>query len=99
MENNEGELLRRYIRTADKTQEEFAEFLSMTRQNLGYHMRKEKLDKDFKELLLSKGVDLFSKKKVDIVEEGTPIYELSATATQTEYSGQLPACGTALLRH
>lgn len=31
-----------------------------------------------------------SEKKLSLVEEGTPIYELAATATQSEYSGQLP---------
>lgn len=65
----EGDILRNYIRKSGVTQEEFAQKLSMTRQNLGYHMRKNKLDGDFKELLQKHGINIFSKMENNIIEE------------------------------
>lgn len=59
MENNEGELLRKYLRAKGLNQEDFAATLGMSRQGLGYHFRKEKLDYEFKQLLRQHGVQLF----------------------------------------
>ena len=84
MQNNEGEILRKYIRSSGKTQEEFAELLSMTRQNLGYHMRKDKLDRDFLNLLKSKGIDIFSKmeKEPNTYGEAIDLYEKTIEALE-----------------
>jgi predicted transcriptional regulator len=44
---NQGNKLRLFLRGLDITMEEIANRLGMTRQNLSYHLRKEKLDADF----------------------------------------------------
>lgn len=59
-QDNEGAELRSYIRRSGYTQDEFAASLSMTRQNLSYHMRKRKFDDDFRRLLKENGIDLAS---------------------------------------
>ncbi len=56
---HEGEILRKYLKDRGFNQEEFAEKLGMSRQGLGYHFRKERLDYEFKMLLRDNGVTLF----------------------------------------
>lgn len=55
---HEGRELRQLIRRSGFTQDDFAALLGMSRQNLGYHMRKDKLDDDFRRLLKEKGIAL-----------------------------------------
>lgn len=100
---HEGEKLREQMKDLKLTQDSIAGMLGMTRQNLNHHLRKEKLDEDFVRLIrekmgftsLSNGfalsVDrLENAKNIFKENEGTPVYELAATATQTEYASQLP---------
>src|SRR5579859_5006429 len=91
---HEGSQLRKYIRSTGATQEEFAAKLNMTRQNLNYHLQKEKLDSAFKDILEKRNPEgyreLFSKKKAAMANEGTPVYDLVATASQNENVNQLP---------
>lgn len=69
MENKEGEKLRNLIKGLGLEMNQFAESLNMTRQNLNYHLRKDKLELDFlkkvENVLLKYGV------KNAIIENGT----------------------------
>ena len=99
METNEGESLRKYLRDEKITQEDFANKLSLTRQGLGVHLRKEKLSHSFKLQLKEQGIMIFDERKETYTnanstiapkETGTPVYDIHATASQIEYSSQLP---------
>lgn len=59
MENTEGELLRKYLRQNGLNQEEFAARMGISRQGLNYHLRKAKLDYEFKQQLREQGILLF----------------------------------------
>lgn len=92
----EGDILRIEIKRSKFTQEDFAARMGFSRNYLLRLMERAVLPDDIKEkasqILKVKieGLQLHTKGKQNLVEEGTPIYELSATATQTEYSSQLP---------
>lgn len=47
MEKKEGERLKNYIKGLGLEMNQLAKSLNMSRQNLNYHLRKEKLDNDF----------------------------------------------------
>lgn len=95
MKKHEGDILRDYFKTLEKTQDELSEVLGFTRQNLNYHLRKEKLDGDFIRLVKHHFPDaivenLFynSTNKESIISEpetvyakrNIPIYEVKASA-------------------
>lgn len=56
---NEGEVLRLFFKGQKESMGEISEMLTMTRQNLNYHLRKDVLDVDFK----SKVVSMFGEHK------------------------------------
>jgi transcriptional regulator with XRE-family HTH domain len=49
MSKNEGEILRKLIKSSDHQVQEFAEKLGMTRQNLNYLFKKARIGEDIKE--------------------------------------------------
>lgn len=53
-ENHEGETLKLYLKGSGIAINVAADTLQMSRQNLNYHLRKEKLDEDFKRLVTDK---------------------------------------------
>lgn len=102
-EKHEGKRLRKLIDDNGTSVTEFSSALEMTRQNVNHHLRKETLDEDFLRLIKDKAgfVNLekgFSKKlttskgkKSGSVEEGTPVYDIDATAGgNLDFSNQLP---------
>jgi len=56
---NEGQILRNRLKGTGKKMPEIASILGMTRQNLNYHLRKEKLDDAFKRLINDKEKAVF----------------------------------------
>lgn len=59
MLKKEGEILKNRLKGTGKKMPEIALILGMTRQNLNYHLRKDKLDNDFKRLLKEKEKFIF----------------------------------------
>mgnify|MGYP000031048080 CR=1 FL=1 len=51
---NEGEIVKKLLKSLQKTQEEIAHELGMTRQNLSHHFRKDILQPDFERLIKEK---------------------------------------------
>lgn len=93
MPKTEGEILRLYLREKKITQEDLANRLHLSRNTILNYLKSAELNEGFKKLLAHHGYDVFANaqaKGYNMVEEGTPIYELSATATKTEYASQLP---------
>lgn len=95
--DGDGGKLRSYLKEFNFNQEELATQLGMTRQGLNYHLNKEVLDYEFKMELRKHGVKLFDENgKINLSVErttpnpGTPIYDIKATATQSEFISQLP---------
>ncbi len=87
MESNEGELLRKYLKDKGLNQEEFASSLGMSRQGLGYHFRKEKLDYEFKQLLREHGILLFDEN--GRISSGLPDAEDPGNASYVNFGEQL----------
>lgn len=79
MPEHEGKELRRYVKDTGKTQDEFAESLGMTRQNLNVYFLKQELPQDFKKLLDDKGHLLFSK-ALTTMTNPKPLYDMEGTA-------------------
>ncbi|MDB5288583.1 MAG: hypothetical protein JWR05_3532 [Mucilaginibacter sp.] len=65
----EGEKLKFILKGAGIGIGEAAMELGMTRQNLGYHFRKERVDSDFKEKLFSKYPNVFTNDRVSSIVE------------------------------
>jgi phage repressor protein C with HTH and peptisase S24 domain len=94
---HEGEALRSKLKASPITMNEISEILGMTRQNLSYHLRKEVLDGDFRRLIKEK---LQTENKFSIMSDaqayyqsridGTPIYDIEATAGNLELSSHIP---------
>lgn len=93
MKIHEGKALRDYIKDHKLNQEKVATALGITRQGLNYHFNKEKLDFEFKEKLPEIGISIFNVKNNFTLQEprnGTPIYDIEATAGDFEFSQNFP---------
>ena len=87
---HEGEALKNLLKGSGKLIDDIADILDMTRQNLNYHFRKEKLGDDFKRLItdklkidfpLDKGNSLRNKKAFgDSEDDGLIIVPIAAQA-------------------
>lgn len=86
---HQGDKLKAFIKGRPEGVGGIADLLGMTRQNLGYHLRKEVLDEDFVRLVREKisGVEnVFSKK-----ESRVPVYDIDASAGNgLDFSNHLP---------
>ncbi len=91
MPKSEGEILRLYLREKKITQEELAKELHVSRNTILNYLRGAVLPNEFKKLLKHHGYEPFANaQRTDLVEEGTPIYETSATGGEMDNVGQLP---------
>lgn len=92
--HTEGDLLRIEVKKSKQTQEDFASEMGFSRNYLLRLMERAILPDEIKQkaskILKIDITRLQSVQMQTYSEEGTPIYELAATATQSEYSGQLP---------
>ncbi len=90
---HEGEALRSKLKASPVSMNEIADILGMTRQNLSYHLRKEQLDADFRRLIKEK-FEMENRLSSTIGDirsgDGTPIYDIEATAGNLELSGHIP---------
>lgn len=90
----QGEKLKLAIRGKGLSMEEAATALQITRQTLHNYIKSAKLDKEFLQNVKKKlRIDLEQELQLT-PDEGTPIYELSATASQMDNIGQLPEVPT-----
>jgi phage repressor protein C with HTH and peptisase S24 domain len=92
--HTEGDLLRIEVKKSKQTQEDFASEMGFSRNYLLRLMERAILPDEIKEKA-SKilKIDIARLQSVQMQtdsEDGTPIYELAATASPNEYSGQLP---------
>jgi len=69
MPKNEGEILKNKLKGTGKKAAEIAAILGMSRQNVNYHLAKEKLDDDFRRLVKEKSQAIFQTENVFEDEE------------------------------
>lgn len=89
----EGDILRLEIKKSKIKQEDFASEMGFSRNYLLRLMERATLPDDIKDracVILRKDIFSSVQKQTNEVNEGTPVYELNASAGQMEHTGQLP---------
>lgn len=69
MQKHEGVELKKKFKGTGREMGEIADLLGMTRQNLSYHLRKPKLEDNFKRLVSEKGKQIFHVEQFEVTGE------------------------------